>query len=160
MRSIVAYKTGKAMIQVGLALVLLALVPFGLPEWLAVWTVKLRHRFIQGLSIRLVDLFAWSTAPHRLDITIGALFIDGALTGVEAWALRRDLWWAPWLVVLMTGILLPFEALEWLRHPHLIRLVLFGANLVIVAYLLRRARLHHRARLSSAGRASPPGAAA
>jgi uncharacterized membrane protein (DUF2068 family) len=145
-RSIVAYKTGKATLQVGLAVMLLALLPFGLPDWLAILTVKLRHRFVQGLSIRLVNLFAWTTTPHRLDLTIGALFLDGGLTAVEALALKRDYWWAPWLVALVTATLVPFEIAEWIRHPHLTRVALLAANVAIVAYLARRAWLHRRAR--------------
>lgn len=151
-RSILAYKTGKAIVQIGLALVLGMLLPFGLPDWLASFTVKLRHRFVQGLSLRLVDLLAWGATPHRLDLTVGALSLDGALTGVEVWALRHDFWWAAWLVAVLTSALLPFEVLELYRHRHLMRVALLAANLVVAGYLVRRAWLHRAAR-----RHPPPG---
>lgn len=144
MRSIIAYKTGKAALQIALVLVLLALLPLGLPDWLAVWTVQLRHRFVQGFSVRLVDLLAWDTTPHRIHLTIGALGVDGTVTAVEAWALRRDFAWAPWLVAAVIAALLPFEAIDFYRHPHVARVALLAANLVIVGYLVRRAQVHGR----------------
>jgi uncharacterized membrane protein (DUF2068 family) len=145
MRSIIAYKTAKAALQLVLALVLLALLPLGLPDWLAVWTVQLRHRFVQGFSVRLVNWLAWDTTPHRIDLTIGALGVDGVVTAVEAWALRRDFAWAPWLVAAVVATLLPFEAVDFYRHPHLARVALLAANVAVVVYLVRRARAHRRA---------------
>jgi uncharacterized membrane protein (DUF2068 family) len=146
LRSIVAYKTTKAAIEFGLALLLIVLLPFGLPGWVAILSLKLKHRFVQAWSIHLADLIVRSTTRRRIDLTIGALILDGVLTGVEAWSLERRFWWAPWLVVFASGSLLPFEILEWNRHRHLMRAAMFVVNLAVVLYLGRQAWHEHRVR--------------
>jgi uncharacterized membrane protein (DUF2068 family) len=63
---------------------------------------------------------------------------DAVLSAVEGLALRAGRWWAPWLVVIATGSLLPWELLEILAHPKWTRLALLVINLAVVAYLMRR----------------------
>jgi uncharacterized membrane protein (DUF2068 family) len=65
--------------------------------------------------------------------------LDGVLTLCEGWALHRRFAWSPWLVVVATGSLLPFEVVELVRRPHAVRLVIFVVNLTIVCYLAARA---------------------
>ena len=77
--------------------------------------------------------------PRGAELTIVALLFDGALTLGEGWALRRGLAWAPWLVVVATGSLLPFEIVELMRHPRPIRMLILLANLIVVGYLVARA---------------------
>ena len=60
------------------------------------------------------------------------------LTLGEGWALHRRFRWAPWLVVVATGSLLPFEVVELVRRPHALRLAVFVVNLTIVCYLATR----------------------
>ncbi len=68
-----------------------------------------------------------------------ALVADGTMSLVEGWALLHGAWWGPWVVVVATGSLLPFEVVLLARHPHIVRAVLLVLNLIIVAYLLRGA---------------------
>jgi uncharacterized membrane protein (DUF2068 family) len=58
---------------------------------------------------------------------------------LEGWALLHGRWWGPWLVVVATGSLLPFEIAAFLRHPHAVRAALFGVNVAVVWYLARQA---------------------
>jgi len=139
LRSIVAYKLIKSAAALALALVLIGLLPFGLPDWFAELALKLRHRFVQAWSIRLADLLVSGTSRHRLNLTIGALFLDGSVTGVEAWSLKRRLWWGPWLVVVASGALLPLEVKELLRHPHLSRVAMLVVNLAVVVFFAHHA---------------------
>ncbi len=112
-----------------------------------------------GLGVAIVDAAlalhrhsarAWAThlaralpalaTPHRLHLAAIALALDAALTLVEGWALRRRHWWGPWLVVVASGGLLPFEVVQLVRRPHVGRLMVLLVNASIVAYLAWRIR--------------------
>ena len=82
---------------------------------------------------------------RALALLLLALAVDGAFTAFEAFALRRGYAWAPWLVVVATSLLLPFELFELLKAPHLLRLTLLLLNAAIAAYLARSAVREGRA---------------
>jgi uncharacterized membrane protein (DUF2068 family) len=63
-------------------------------------------------------------------------------------ALREGHWWGPWLVVVASGVLLPYELFELVRHPRVGRALLVVVNAAVVLYLGRRALREHRARAS------------
>ena len=144
LRSIVLYKVVKAAVVLTAGVVLMALWPFGLPEWIEHLAVRLRHHFVEAWAVHLADWLVKHTSRHRIELLIAALFIDGTLTGVEGWSLKRRFWWGPWLVVVATGSLLPVEVYEWLRHPRVGRAVLFVVNLAIVLFLAHHAWRAHR----------------
>jgi uncharacterized membrane protein (DUF2068 family) len=54
-------------------------------------------------------------------------------------ALRRR--WAEYLTVIATGILIPYEAFEVIRHPTLFKVGALALNLAVVGYLAYRKRL-------------------
>jgi uncharacterized membrane protein (DUF2068 family) len=54
-------------------------------------------------------------------------------------ALRRR--WAEYLTVIATGILIPYEAYEVVRHPSLFKVGALALNLAVVGYLSYRKRL-------------------
>jgi uncharacterized membrane protein (DUF2068 family) len=54
-------------------------------------------------------------------------------------ALRRR--WAEYLTVIATGILIPYEAYEVIRHPSLLKVGALALNLAVVGYLSYRKRL-------------------
>jgi len=146
LRSIVVYKVVKSAVALIAGVVLLALLPFGLPEWIEQLAVRLRHHFVQAWTVHLADWLVRHISRHHIELSIAALFLDGAMTGVEGWSLKRRYWWGPWLVVGATGGLLPLEIYEWLRHPRVGRAVLFVVNLAIVLFLARHAWREHRRR--------------
>jgi len=80
------------------------------------------------------------------DHIVIALAFDGILSVIEGWALLRGRWWAPWLVVLATGSLLPFEFIAFARRLNPVRAAVLAANLAIVVYLARKALREHRKR--------------
>lgn len=143
LRVIVAYKLTKGVLWLVFAAVLLVLMHMGLEDKLAGLAAALRHH-----------AHAWSLAFARVVVTAGtrrglwtlivALLADGCVSLVEGWALLRGRWWGPWLVVVATGSLLPFEILALIRHLHPVRAVLFVANVVIVVYLARTALAERR----------------
>lgn len=144
-RAIVRYKTAKATLQIGLTIVLCILWPLGLAEKLRGLPVTLRHYTTQAWAVDLADVLAGNAANRRIAIALMALGLDGILTGVEAWSLRTGRWWGPWLVVVATGALLPFEVYEFVRVPGITRALIFAVNLAILLYIARRAWDEHRA---------------
>ena len=69
-------------------------------------------------------------------ITVASLG-DVILSAVEGLALQAGRWWAPWLVVIATASLLPWEVVEIFRHPRWARFAVLAVNLAVLAYLLR-----------------------
>ena len=145
-QAIAGYKTVKASLQLGLVVVLCALWPLGLAEKVQEIAVLVRHHATHGWALRLADWLAGNATARKLELSIIALGLDGTLTGVEAWSLRRGRWWGAWLVVVATGSLLPFEVYEFVRTLRWSRALLFVLNAAIVVYLARRALREQRAR--------------
>lgn len=138
-RAILVYKTVKASLQLGTAAVMTVLLPFGLPDEVRELGDALKRHGSHAWASTLAALLESGSTRHGVLFAIAVLGLDGLLTGIEAWALRAGHWWGPWLVVVATGMLLPFEAVALVRAPHLSRALLLLANLAIVVYLGRRA---------------------
>lgn len=143
LRAIILYKSAKAALQLSMALVLAVWWPLGLPRALLHLSAWLRHHITHGwaahLAGMLAPLLAAESTSRRILFAIGALSLDGALTGIEAWALHTGRTWGAWLVVATTGSLLPFEVYEFIRVRRWSRLLIFSINVVILVYLARRA---------------------
>jgi len=144
LRAIVLYKSLKAALELAAALLLGGLWPLGLPEKIETVAVWLRHHITHGWANELASLLVDGAGRRRLALSLVALGLDGALTAVEAWSLRVGHWWGPWLVVAATASLLPFEIYEFVRVPRPSRAVLIAVNLLVAAYLARRAWAERR----------------
>jgi uncharacterized membrane protein (DUF2068 family) len=147
-RAIVLYKSVKSGVQLALVVLAVALWPFGLPALLRQFALDLQQHATRVWAMSLATWLERGATDRGIELSLIAIAGDGTLTGIEAWALRRGRWWGPWLVVLATGSLLPFEVFELVRAPRWPRAVLLVANLAIVAYLARHAwreRLGRRA---------------
>ena len=142
---IIAYKLTKGILWFVIASVLLVMMRMGLSAKLEDAAENLRQHS-QAWAIRLAELLTKASTPRGLVTIVVALFADGTLTLVEGWALIHGHWWGPWLVVVATGSLLPFEVVALARHPHVGRALILVVNLAIVAYLIRQALREHRAR--------------
>ena len=97
-------------------------------------------------ALEAARLIEFAGTRHNLLIVVVASFADAALSAVEGLALRAGRWWAPWLVVVATGSLLPWEFTEIVRHPHWSRGLLLVVNLAVLIYLLLGAMREHRER--------------
>ena len=140
LRLIIAYKLARAALSLGAAVVLALLVSSGETEHLR----ELADTARQHLASRWSDLLASALTPHHLWLAAVALALDGALVLVEGWSLWRGYRWAPWLVVVSTAALLPFEVVGLWRHPHLGRAVLLLGNIAVALYLAREAQRDRR----------------
>jgi uncharacterized membrane protein (DUF2068 family) len=117
----------------------------GLSDRLEGVAERLRHH-AHAWSIYLAELIARAASLRGLWIITVALVADGISSLIEGWALYHGHWWGPWLVVVLTGGLMPFEVVALARHPTVVRAALLGLNLAIVWYLARLAIAHRRQR--------------
>jgi uncharacterized membrane protein (DUF2068 family) len=154
-RLIVAYKFARGALGLVLAAALGVAAFRDDGTWLLELAGVVRAHFTGMWSMRLADLLVRASSAHSLGIGAAALTADGTFVLFEAWALRRGFPWAPWLVIVATSALLPFEAYELSRGVRAGRLAFFVANVAVVVYLVRR-RLAERSSVSSAARAGPP----
>lgn len=153
---IIGYKLIKGGLWLAFAAILLVLMNMGIGEDILVWADHLRHHS-RAWSLELADLLVRASTRRGLWTLFVALVADGIFTLVEAWALIRGHWWGPWLVVLATGSLLPFEIVAMVRHIHVSRVILFALNVLIVWYLARKALREHRERASKLSHGGPVG---
>jgi uncharacterized membrane protein (DUF2068 family) len=147
LRAIIFYKLGKGALQIIACAVLAILLAAGLDRELAGLDAALREHFTSGWSARIAAFVVRHLNGKVLRFGALALGADGVLSLGEGWALHRRHWWGPWVVVVASGSLLPFELYEIGKHARIGRILLFAVNAVIVAYLARRALLEHRERV-------------
>src|SRR5882672_5492646 len=135
---IIVYKLVKGVLWLVLAVVLGVLTQMGLGGELLDFAEQLRHH-AHAWSLELAELVVRAASRRALWTIIVALAADGAFSLVEGWALVHGHWWGPWLVVVGTGSLIPFEVWSLARHPHVVRASLLAVNVAIVVYLARKA---------------------
>jgi uncharacterized membrane protein (DUF2068 family) len=133
---IIAYKLLKGGLWLLLALGLAIGIHMGIGHRLAGVADQLRHN-AHAWSLALARLLVRASTPRGLWTIVVALVVDGVSSLIEGWALLHGRWWGPWLVVVATGSLLPYELYALVRHPHPSRAALFVVNLAIVVYLAR-----------------------
>jgi uncharacterized membrane protein (DUF2068 family) len=144
---IIAYKLVKGGLWLVLAVVVAVMIRMGIGDELSSVAEHLRHHS-RAWSVELADLLVRAATRRGLWTLVVALVADGLLTLVEGWALWRGHWWGPWLVVIATSSLLPFEVVSLVRAVHVSRVILLVVNLAIVWYLGRQALREHRARVA------------
>jgi uncharacterized membrane protein (DUF2068 family) len=135
--AIIAYKLVKAVGEAALGVLALYLVFRGAEAGAATLAEMLLEHFTRDWALTVATFIVRSGTSGHIKFVAGAAFADAILSAVEGLALRAGRWWAPWLVVIATGSLLPWEVWELFRHPHWPRLVLLILNVAVVVYLLR-----------------------
>lgn len=137
---IIAYKFCKAALMFGVAL------------WLTI-APGAAYRTLEVVARELAEggaVFArvghWLRDHLSSSIVIrGAIlaWLDGVSSALEGFLLWSGKAWAEWIVILGLACMLPFEIASIEHRPGLIKFVVLGVNIAIVAYLVR-ARLRHR----------------
>ncbi|MEI9999650.1 MAG: DUF2127 domain-containing protein [Verrucomicrobiota bacterium] len=87
---------------------------------------------------------AAKVSPHTLFLLGWAAFLYAALFAAEGVGLYLRKRWAEWLVVVVTGSLLPLEIYELVIKIALWKAVAVIGNLLIVGYLIHRVTLEDR----------------
>lgn len=77
---------------------------------------------------------------HLTALALG-LSAYAVLEGIEGLGLARRLRWAEYLTVLATGVLIPYELIEVVRHVTVFKVAALLLNAAIVGYLTYRKRL-------------------
>lgn len=142
-RLIITYKLFKAALQAALAALLPILQRLGVTSAWAAQITRLAEHVAHRSTAVLARRIAALLTPTHLALISLALALDAALSGFEAWALRRRFRWAPWLVVVAGSTLVPFEIVELARRARLGRAAILLVNLAIIGYLVARARREH-----------------
>ncbi len=142
--AIIAYKVVKAVVWYGLAATLVVMAHLGRAEPLHGLVEQLRHH-PGAWSVELASVVMKATTHRGLFTVALALTADASLSLLEAWSLWHARWWGPWVVVVSTGSLLPFEVASIVRHPHVVRVAVLVVNVAIVVYLARKALRERRA---------------
>ena len=114
--------------------------------WLDQWgdyaenqlNLNVGHNLVITLLFRLL---AYIGNFNHLTIIAVAGIIYAALEGTEGVGLAMRRRWAEYLTVIATGILIPYEAYEVVRHATLFKVGALLLNLAVVGYLAYRKRL-------------------
>jgi uncharacterized membrane protein (DUF2068 family) len=143
-RLIVTYKAVKAAAEVLAALALVALAASGELATVQLMAAGLRDHLASEWSLSLAGAIEVLLSPHGTHLVELGLAVDGVLTAVEGWSLRRGAWWGPWFVVVATALPLPWELYEIARALSAARIALAAVNVAVILYLVRRiARRQH-----------------
>jgi uncharacterized membrane protein (DUF2068 family) len=136
LEAIILYKLIKAVLEALLGILAVYLLARGAEAGAATLAEVLLEHFAGGWALEAATLIVvLATSGHVKFVAVAAL-ADAVLSAIEGLALRAGRWWAPWLVVIATAALLPWEIWE-LRHPRWGRVFLLIVNIAVVAYLLR-----------------------
>ena len=96
------------------------------------------HSIVITLLFRLV---AYLGNFNHITIVAVAGMLYAALEATEGVGLAMRRRWAEYLTAIATGILIPYEAYEVVRHPTLFKVGALLLNLAVVGYLVYRKRL-------------------
>ncbi len=157
LRAVITYKWIKGGAQLLLGIALAVTLALGLRDDLWEWAHVFRNHSTRAWAVLLGRGLERATTPKGLHITLAALFLDGTVTCIEGWALQRRHTWGPWLVVGVTGSLLPFEVYELFHHFRWLRVLVLVVNAAVVAFLVVHARAQVRG-FSGEGPAAGQGA--
>jgi len=156
LRAIITYKWVKGAVQLLLAAALAVTLLLGFHDELAQWAHEFRNHSTRAYAVVLGRWLESATSKRGLHITLFALLVDGCVTCLEGWALHRRRPWGPWLVVGVTGSLLPFELYELFHHFRPIRLLVLVVNAAVVAFLVAHARAQAGGFITEAAPPVPP----
>lgn len=96
------------------------------------------HGIILQLLLRLLAYVGNFT---HINLLAFSAILYAALEATEGVGLAMRRRWAEYLTVIATGILIPYELYEVLRHPTLFKAGALLLNLAVVGYLAYRKRL-------------------
>ena len=149
LRAIAIFKLGKALFVISTGLGLLSFYEPRFAAALYRLVGQLPYDFEQHVMRQVIG-FLSGISPHRMHIFAIATFVYSTLFLVEAVGLWLGRHWAEMLTVVATSLLIPLEIYETLRRYTPGKLLVFVANVLIVAYLVWRLRREAAARRAHA----------
>jgi uncharacterized membrane protein (DUF2068 family) len=127
----------------------ISLLVAGRKGWLAEWSEYAQDQLNlaagRGIIVQLLlrALVIIGDFSHINVLAIGAIAY-ALLEGTEGVGLAMRRRWAEYLTVIATGILIPYELFEVVRHVTLFKIGALLLNLAVVGYLAYRKRLFVR----------------
>lgn len=110
-------------------------------HWLEAMHLDPGNRHVAMLLARVANL---SPAQVKKLGLVGLLYAGLFLVeGTGLWLQRR---WGEWATVVITGLLIPVEVYEIVRHPSAVKVVVLIVNVAVVGYLIYRIRTIDRIR--------------
>jgi uncharacterized membrane protein (DUF2068 family) len=137
LEAIILYKLIKAVLEAGLGVIAIFLLARGAEAGAATLAEILIEHFTGAWALNAATFIVKVGTSGHVKFVAAAAFGDAVLSAVEGLALAAGRWWAPWLVIIATGSLLPWEIWELAHHPHWGRFVILAINVAVVIYLLR-----------------------
>jgi len=157
LRAVIAYKWVKGGFQLLLAAALTLTLLLGYGDELQGWAHEFRTHATRAYATLLSRALETLTSTRGMHVTVAALWLDGLVTSFEGWALNERHPWGAWLVVAVSGSLLPFEVVILARHFTWQRLLVLLVNLAVVVFLFFHARQQSRhLRETRASEQKPP----
>jgi uncharacterized membrane protein (DUF2068 family) len=155
LEAIIDYKLIKAVGEAALGFVLLVFLMRGPEAGAATLAQFVIDHISRAWALQAATAIVKTGTTTHLEIATAGAFGDAVLSAVEGLALRAGYWWGPWLVVVATGSLLPWEVVEAVRRPGWLRIVILLINVAVVLYLLRDVVRQRRARRAAAAASQP-----
>lgn len=146
LRIIVIYKIVRAVASWIGGAILLVLVATGRTAQMHDAAVVLRDHMTHAISLAVARFLVDALTARHIMVAAVALAIDGGFAYLEGWALHRRFWWGPWLILIATAALLPFEVVLLIRRFRFGRVIVFVINLAIFIYIARRTWREHTER--------------
>jgi uncharacterized membrane protein (DUF2068 family) len=145
LEAIIDYKLIKAVAEAALGIVLLVFLLRGAEAGAATLAQMVIDHSSRAWALQAATAIVLTGTTAHLKLATAGAFADAVVSAVEGLALRAGRWWAPWLVVIATGALLPWELIRALRRPGWLRVAVLVINAAVVVYLLRTVAREHRA---------------
>ena len=146
LEAIIDYKLIKAAAEAAIGIVLLIFLLRGAEAGAATLAQIVIDHASRAWALQAATAIVLTGTTAHLKLATAGAFGDAVLSAVEGLALRAGRWWAPWLVVIATGALLPWEFVGAMRKPGWLRIGILVINVAVVAYLLRTVAREHRLR--------------
>ena len=128
---IALFKLIKGALFVVLAISALKLLDRDIADIFWVWIIDIENRFVQNIFMRL-DLIDNRMLEEISTVTV----VMAGLFFTEGLGLLFQKRWAEYLAVFETGLFIPLEIYEFVRHTTVTKISLLGINIAVVMYLL------------------------
>ena len=140
---IIVERIVKAIVLIAVAI---GLVVAGKKGWLAMWAEfaqdQLNLSAGQGIIVELLlRVLVFVGNFSHVNVVAIAAIAYALLEGTEGVGLAMRRRWAEYLTVIATGLLIPYELYEVIRHVTLFKVGALLLNLAVVGYLAYRKRL-------------------
>ncbi len=106
-----------------------------LSHWVSLIRADPDNRFIHFIVAKL-----FATDPRRLDLIAVGTFLYASIFGTEGIGLLLRKRWAEYFTIVSTGLLIPLEMYELIRHVTALKALILLFNVTIVAYLIWQVR--------------------